>query len=104
MYRFQTAWSPVNEIFAVLSEQYPKLTFDYEYEEEQGWGGSAVWGNGELLLEEEYDIPNSHADYVARDRECYCVSEDDPEYWYSDCPVDTEKFEYVNGWKEKESV
>ena len=104
MYHFQTAWSPVHEIFEKLSEQYPKLTFDYEYEEEQGWGGSAVWGNAELLLQEEYDIPSSHADYQKRDRECYCETENDPEYWYSDCPVDTEKFEYVNGWIEKESV
>ena len=47
MYHFETAWSPVPEIFQQLSEKYPELEFDYEYEEEKGWGGSATWIGGE---------------------------------------------------------
>ena len=88
MYRFNTAWSPVPEIFEKLSEMYPTLEFQYEYEEEQGWGGEAVWLGGECISQEEYDIPSSHADYVERDREdsCNCAHEDDQEYWYVDCP------------------
>lgn len=88
MYRFETAWSPVPEIFQKLSEMYPKLTFNYEYEEEQGWGGSATWLGGECISQEEYDIPSSHADYVERDREdvCNCMHEDNQEYWFADCP------------------
>jgi hypothetical protein len=106
MYHFQTAWSPVHEIFNVLSQEFPTLEFDYEYEEEQGWGGSATWLGGELVSQSEYHEPSSHADYVARgNRECNCETEDDPVYWYSDCPTDTEKFELVNGeWREKEKV
>jgi hypothetical protein len=106
MYHFQTAWSPVHEIFNVLSQEFPTLEFDYEYEEEQGWGGSATWLGGELVSQSEYHEPSSHADYVARvNRECNCETEDDPVYWYSDCPADTEKFELVDGeWREKEKV
>jgi hypothetical protein len=88
MYHFETAWSPVHEIFNILSSQYPSLEFDYEYEEEQGWGGHTVWQNGEVVSHEEWDIPSSHADYVDRDREdsCNCAHEDDQEYWFVDCP------------------
>lgn len=88
MYRFHTAWSPVPEIFNILSSQYPSLEFDYEYEEEQGWGGHTVWHNGEIISHEEWDIPSSHADYVNLGREdsCNCQHEDDQEYWYVDCP------------------
>jgi hypothetical protein len=88
MYRFHTAWSPVYEIFDILSAQYPSLEFNYEYEEEQGWGGSAIWYNGELVSKEEYDIPASHADYVSLGREdsCNCMHEDDKEFWFVDCP------------------
>lgn len=106
MYHFQTAWSPVPEIFNKLADEYPTLTFDYEYEEEQGWGGSMFWEDGILKNEEQYDIPSSHADYEERGRECNCETEPDyPEYWYQDCPVDKERFELVDDeWKEKESV
>lgn len=88
MYHFETAWSPVFEIFDKLSEQYPSLTFDYEYEEEQGWGGEATWSGGSLTYEDKYDIPSSHADYAERGREdsCNCMHEDDQEYWFVDCP------------------
>lgn len=88
MYHFETAWSPVPEIFEKLSEMYPELTFDYEYEEEQGWGGKVLWENGECVSQEEWDIPSSHADYVALDREgsCNCETEEDQEYWFVDCP------------------
>ena len=31
MYRFETAWSPVEEVLTKLSEMFPTLTFDYEF-------------------------------------------------------------------------
>jgi hypothetical protein len=103
MYRFNTAWSPVFEAIEKLSEMFPSLEFDYEYEEEQGWGGSAQWDNGILNASSEYDIPDSHADYTERDRECNCeVNPDYPEYWYQDCPADTSKYEWDGEeWIEK---
>ena len=101
MYHFQTAWSPVHTIFERLAQMYPSLEFDYEYEEEQGWGGKAEWVDGELSNESQYDIPNSHADHIERDKECNCEVESDyPEYWYQDCPVDTAKYEWIEEDKE----
>jgi hypothetical protein len=103
MYHFQTAWSPVGEALTKLSEMFPTLTFNYEYEEEQGWGGVVEFLDGEESIINEWDIPESHADYKALDRECYCEFEDDPEYWYKDCPVDTTKYKWNaedNEWEE----
>ena len=103
MYHFNTAWSPVGEVLMKLSEQYPTLNFDYEYEEEQGWGGSCTFLGGEDIACDEYDIPESHADYKERDKECQCEWDDTPEYWYQDCPVDTTKFKWdteLGEWQE----
>jgi hypothetical protein len=104
MYRFSTAWSPVENVILRLSEMYPSLEFDYEYEEEQGWGGEMVIRNGEVVSSSAYDIPSSHADYVARDRECVCEY-NDIEYAYQDCPVDTSQYEWdedSSEWVEKD--
>ena len=70
-YRFNTAWSPVPNVITELSKQFPTLEFYYEYEEEQGWGGKETYLGGELISEEHYDIPQSHADELASNRE-YC--------------------------------
>ena len=104
VYRFETAWSPVHEVITKLSQMYPTLTFGYYYEEEQGWGGEDTIIDGEVIESNEWDIPNSHADNVKLDKECNCEVEDDPVYWYQDCPIDPEKYEWVDGeWVEKVS-
>jgi hypothetical protein len=82
-----------------LSEQYPTLNFDYEYEEEQGWGGSCTFLGGEDIACNEYDIPSSHADYEALERECQCQYED-IEYAFEDCPMDTTKYKWDNELEE----
>jgi hypothetical protein len=94
MYHFNTAWSPVGEVLLKLSEQYPTLEFDYEYEEEQGWGGKCTFLDGEDVSCENWDIPDSHADHKKLDRECQCEYDDDPAYWYEDCPVDKTKYKW----------
>jgi hypothetical protein len=102
MYHFQTAWSPVGEVLMKLSEQYPTLNFDYEYEEEQGWGGSCTFLGGEDIACDEYDSPMSHADHKERDKECVCEYSD-PEDGYEDCPIDTTKFKWdteLEQWQE----
>jgi len=93
MYHFETAWSPVGEVLMKLSEMYPTLNFDYEYEEETGWGGACTFLAGEDIACDEYDSPMSHADYKDRDKECICEY-GDPENGYEDCPVDTNKFNW----------
>lgn len=96
-YSFNTAWGIPEGVFASMVHQHPELTFDFESEEEQGWGAKYTSSDGDdvdedgkprksLMLVEEWDIPDSHADYVARGRECNCEHEDDEDYWYEDCP------------------
>lgn len=94
---FQTAWSPPEPIFKAMVEQFPTLSFDISYEEEQGWGGELVGSDGELSLVKEWDIPQSHSDYVERDNEegCICSYEDDKDEWYEDCPNNQDIFVQV---------
>lgn len=88
-YRFDTAWSPPLGAFAAICAKYPELNFSLSYEEEQGWGGEVESDDeGGVIQVEEYDIPESHADYAKRDREdsCNCAWADDETDWYADCP------------------
>lgn len=85
---YSTAWSIPEPAMGAMVEQHPELRFEFWCEEEQGWGANFVGENGELSETESWDIPNSHSDYVARDREdsCICSFYDDEEDWYEDCP------------------
>lgn len=89
MYKFDTPWAPPLDLFInKLSRQYPTLVFTHEFEEEQGWGGEFAFCNGKVTQKREWDIPESHADYVALDREFQCVCSwlDDQDDWFDDCP------------------
>jgi hypothetical protein len=90
-YRFNTAWSPPLPAIEELSLQYPKLEITLEYEEEQGWGGEILWTEEGSSIIREYDIPNSHKDYVDRDEvdNCICQRDEDEDDWYKDCPDKT---------------
>lgn len=101
MYRFETAWSPPIPILATLSAQYPELHFELDWEEEQGFGGTFVFVNGEAEETDSYDIPNSHADHKARDKNCPC--EDwGPEEAFPDCPSYAGHVEGMESFKEDE--
>ena len=104
MYHFNTAWSPVGEVLIKLSEQHPTLNFDYEYEEEQGWGGTCTFKGGQDIACDEYDSPMSHSDHKERDKDCQCEYDDSPEYWYQDCPVDTTKFNWNSEEQEWQEI
>jgi hypothetical protein len=55
--RYDTAWSPlVLEIIEKFANDFPN--FDYEWEEEQGFGESWESIDGELTLTDEWYIPN----------------------------------------------
>ena len=87
-YRFDTAWSPAEGAFQAMVAQHPELSFEFYNEEEQGWGVEFSGEDGELSVVKEWDIPNSHADWVALDREdsCQCAHTEDTDDWYDDCP------------------
>jgi hypothetical protein len=96
-YTFQTAWSIPEPVFTAMVRQHPELTFDFECEEEQGWGAEFTSSDGDdvdengvltksLIMTREWDIPDSHADYVDRGRECWACDDGDEENLYEDCP------------------
>jgi hypothetical protein len=78
-----------------MVEKFPTLMFTFECEEEQGWGVEYAGEDGELSVVREWDVPNSHADYVERDNEdgCACAQDWDAEDWYDDCPNNPKKTE-----------
>lgn len=103
-YRFSTAWAVPQPIFEAMVKQHPELDFDFESEEEQGWGVKFTSSDGEedgeersLIETESWDIPASHADYVARDNEdgCVCNWGDEEDDWFEDCPRSEKDFYVV---------
>jgi hypothetical protein len=103
-YSFNTAWSIPEPVFQAIVQKFPTLDFEFWSEEEQGWGAEFTSSDGDedgersLIMTKEWDIPDSHQDYVDRDREdsCNCQSDpDDQEYWYDDCPRPEKEFEVM---------
>lgn len=87
-YHFQTAWSPAIPVIEALSLQNPEVEITLDWEEEQGFGGKYLFTEGSHTILEEWDIPDSHEDYVKRDNVdgCVCSNEEDTDEWYDDCP------------------
>lgn len=90
---FETAWGIPREAFQAIATQHPELEFAFKSVEEQGWGANFTASdpddNGvrDLILEDEWDIPGSHNEWVERDGECRgCIWDDDPDSRYKDCP------------------
>lgn len=74
VYRIETAWSPPIEFVDAMAVRFNMCQIELAYEEEQGWGGERVYDAGELFSVSEYDIPESHQDYMDRGRDCnFCV-------------------------------
>jgi hypothetical protein len=84
--RWESPWSPPIEWVTHCAKEYPELEFSFDYQEEEGWGGTMEFYNGELTEATDYDIPDSHADYTERELECVCSWEEDESCWYDDCP------------------
>ena len=69
-YRFNTAWSPPVEAITKLSEQYPSLDIELQYEEETGWGGTITFLAGNATELESYE--NKCRDCEATNSLEYC--------------------------------
>ena len=85
--KFNTAWSQPEPIFEAIADVCREHGFGLTcyFEEEQGWGGE--WeldaeGGWDMV---EWDIPDCHADFVKRDKVCYCEIWEE-QTWFSDCP------------------
>jgi len=84
---FDSAWSPPTPTTQRLSEIFPDLEIEHKYYE----SGCDFWGietykAGELFSEEGGEL--NHSAWVnSLGVDCWnCNDNDDPEYWYSDCP------------------
>ena len=56
IFRFDTAWAPPLRAFEKIASMYPELRFELEYEEPgMGFFGKAVYEDGELVSNDEYD-------------------------------------------------
>jgi len=93
-YRYETAWSIPEPLMTAMVEQHPELVFDFECEEEQGWGATFDGRNGKLSMTKEWDIPESHADWVALGREDSCVCGWGDET-FDDCPTARKPYRVV---------
>ena len=80
---------PIN-IFHELIKQYPSLEFNMWSEGEESEAVHITGTNG-ISVQTNYDSPNSHADWEARDDlgSCWCSHYEEESEWYDDCPRDT---------------
>jgi hypothetical protein len=99
---FDTAWGIPEPVFKAMVQQHPELSFDFDSEEEQGWGAKYTSSDGDaegeersLILTEEWDIPDCHEDFVSRGKDCWRCDSGDPDDLYDDCPRDDQDFYVV---------
>lgn len=95
-YKFDTAWSPPNEVIAKLAEQNPNLNLSLEYREEQGWGGEINFTGSSVVVVKEWDIPKTHAEEIEVNNDyCWKCENFDGDYsdLYEDCPENLKPIE-----------
>ena len=93
-YAFDTPWSIPEPAMIAMSAKYPSLHFLLRSQEEQGWGADIIFSKGCAKLIKEWDVPNSHQDYIDQDRDCWAcesVTQNEDGTWdtsdlYDDCP------------------
>lgn len=87
IYKFDTAWAPPLEIMQALSEKFPKVHINLHFVEEQGWGAIYDFNDGDDTIQEEWDIPETHADSMKHLESCYRCEGGISEL-FDDCPKD----------------
>jgi hypothetical protein len=82
-YSYSTAWSPAWPVIEALAQDH-NLRIVHHFEEEQGWGGQAIYEEGKLVENKSWDIPSTHEEAIKRANNfCGCESAD--EQYYPDC-------------------
>ena len=54
-YTFDSAWAPPLQGIQALSQMYPDLEFELEYEQEEGGGGRVTMKNGDITNEQSWN-------------------------------------------------
>ena len=85
--RIDTKYEWPIKVFHELIKQYPNLEFNVWSEGEESEAVEIVGVNG-TSTQTNYESPNCHADWEARDMldSCWCNHYDDDSEWYEDCP------------------
>lgn len=74
---YSTAWSPANNFFVTVSQQFPSLVFTTEYADEGGnFVGSTVIANGEIVNDQEFDWKSEEGIAIRKDVGYYWDDED----------------------------
>jgi len=84
IYHFNTPWSIPNEAMEELARIFPTISIYWLFTEEQGWGGKMMYEDGDWSIQDQWDIPETHADRIKYLGYCWCENGDDT--YYSDCP------------------
>lgn len=72
-YRFNTAWSPPIQAIEKLSQMFPNVELDLEFEEETGWGGNYIFSAGDGTEVKSYE--NKCRDCDSLNTLDYCENE-----------------------------
>lgn len=87
-YTFSTAWGAPKPAISMLSTQYPNLTMELWWEEEQGFGETVEFCDGSEELLDEWDTVATHEDSIKRYGECSCQYAETPDDLpFEDCAV-----------------
>jgi hypothetical protein len=88
---FNTAWAPPEPVFQAICTMFPEININFWWEEEQGFGAKGYNEDGAYTVSSNWDIPDSHQDYIDKGDEesCNCHQTDDEEDWFDDCPGKT---------------
>jgi hypothetical protein len=80
-YRFNTAWGIPEEAIMNLTEQYPRLMLDLEFEEETGWGGRTTYQMNDFGV-----LRTIESEWNWKCMECdYCELNDPSDNFCEDC-------------------
>ena len=87
-FSFLTAWSEPEPIMDALPKMYPHFTIEWNFLEEQGWGGARLYEDGveKITMRKSWDIPHSHSENIEIFDYCWACEEEEEIEGYG-CPV-----------------
>ena len=104
-FTFETAWSPIVEAMENIAKMFPELLFVLNYKEHSaGFFGKAIFENGELSSEWEYDWEDRFGDgwWLYKELEdVYEIADSDLNYMLSEKQITEEEYEELSSKLDK---